>query len=276
MKKFGYPNSLIKGYEYWNVLLRPGQITLGSLILICKEPVHQYSLVSQEAMSEQKIIISEIERVLKHRFDYSKINYQMLMMKDPDVHFHVIPRYESPVNFCDSSYSDGFWPGLVDMAFSLELDEVHQAELLKTLKFDFSAQSKITQSPEKKYRKMYTSGCFDIFHQGHLNILKSTKALCDYLIVGVSTDELILESKGRLPLIPFEERVSILESNKFVDEVIPQVDKNKQVIVDQYQVDAISVGSDWLGKYPPVTCEMEYFDYTPNVSSTVLKRKLNT
>lgn len=276
LKNFGYPQSLIKSYEYWNVLLRPGQITLGSLVLVCKEPAHQYSLVSQEAISEQKIIITEIEQVLKHRFDYSKINYQMLMMQDPDVHFHVVPRYDSPVIFCDDSFADEFWPKPVDMAFSLDLAEIHQEELLRTLKFDFSAQSKITSSPAKKYKKMYTSGCFDIFHQGHLNILRSTKALCDYLVVGVSTDELILKSKGRLPLIPFEERVSILESNKFVDEVIPQIDKNKQCIVDQYQIDAISVGSDWIGKYPPVTCEMEYFDYTPNVSSTVLKRKLST
>ncbi|MBR9728630.1 adenylyltransferase/cytidyltransferase family protein [Shewanella intestini] len=122
---------------------------------------------------------------------------------------------------------------------------------------------------------MYTSGCFDIFHQGHLNILKKTKELCDYLIVGVSTDELIIKSKGRPPIIPFDERISILEANRFVDEVIPQVDKNKQDIVDQYNIDAISVGSDWKGKYPAVTCEMVYFDYTPNVSSTVLKQKLN-
>lgn len=275
LSKFGYPQSLIKSYEYWNLLLRPGQITLGSLILICKEPVHQYSLLSQEAISEQKLIINDIERVLKHRFDYSKINYQMLMMQDPDVHFHVIPRYESPVSFCESEYFDKYWPKQVDMSYSLGLDAIHQVELLRTLKFDFSAQSKINSITAKKYKKMYTSGCFDIFHQGHLNILKNTKALCDYLIVGVSTDELILKSKGRLPLIPFEERVSILEANKFVDEVIPQVDKDKQAIVDQYQIDAISVGSDWLGKYPPVTCEMEYFDYTPNVSSTVLKQKLN-
>ena len=103
---------------------------------------------------------------------------------------------------------------------------------------------------------------------------KKTKQLCDYLIVGVSTDELIIQSKGRPPLIPFEERISILESNRYVDEVIPQVDKNKQKVVDEYRIDAISVGSDWKGKYPSVTCEMVYFDYTPNVSSTVLKRKL--
>ncbi|MAA71675.1 MAG: glycerol-3-phosphate cytidylyltransferase [Bermanella sp.] len=122
---------------------------------------------------------------------------------------------------------------------------------------------------------MFTSGCFDIFHQGHLNIIKKTKELCDYLIVGVSTDELIIKSKGRPPLIPFEERISILESNRYIDEVIPQIDKNKQAIVDQYHINAISVGSDWKGKYPTVTCDMVYFDYTPNVSSTVLKQKLN-
>lgn len=275
LAKFGYPNSLIKSYKYWNLLLRPGQVTLGSLILICKESVHQYSLVSQEAISEQKLIITEIEQVLKHRFDYSKINYQMLMMQDPDVHFHVIPRYDSPVSFCEKEYVDLFWPSIVDMECSIELDYIHRSELLKTLKFDFSAKSNVIGITGKRYKKMYTSGCFDIFHQGHLNILKSTKALCDYLVVGVSTDELILKSKGRLPLIPFEERVSILESNKYVDEVIPQVDKDKQSIVELYGIDAISVGSDWFGKYPPVSCEMVYFDYTPNVSSTVLKQKLN-
>ena len=274
LKKFGYPESLVKSYEYWNLLLRLDQITLGSLVLICKEPVHQYSLISLEAMSEQKQIMTEIEHVLKNRFDYTKINYQMLMMVDPEVHFHIVPRYENEVEFCELSYGDEFWPKPVDMGFALDIDDIHKNELLRTLKIDFSAQANIVDTSTKKYKKMYTSGCFDIFHQGHLNILKNTKALCDYLIVGVSTDELILKSKGRLPLIPFEERVSILEANKYVDEVTPQVDKDKQAVVDQYNIDAISVGSDWLGKYPPVTCEMEYFDYTPNVSSTVLKQKL--
>ena len=275
LKKFGYPNGMVKNYEYWNLLIRPDQITLGSLVLICKEPVHKYSQISQEAMSEQKKIISEIEYVLKSRFDYSKINYQMLMMVDPDVHIHIIPRYEAGVAFCEQNYLDEFWPKPVDMSFSLRVDDVHRQELLRTLKIDFAACSEILDTGNKKYQRMYTSGCFDIFHQGHLNILKKSKALCDYLIVGVSTDDLILKSKGHLPLIPFEERVSILESNKYVDEVIPQVNKDKQAIVDQYGIDAISVGSDWLGKYPVVTCEMEYFDYTPNVSSTILKKKLN-
>lgn len=274
LSKFGYPNNLIKTYNYWHVLLRPGQVTLGSLVLICKEDVFQYSDISENAAKEQKQVVSDIEKVLKKRFNFSKINYLMLMMVDPAVHFHVIPRYDSPVIFCEKQFEDTSWPSPPNLKSVLSLDDIYREELLSTLKADFALLSVPDISSGKKYNRMYTSGCFDIFHQGHLNILKKTKQLCDYLIVGVSTDELIVESKGRPPLIPFEERISILESNRYVDEVIPQVDKNKQKVVDEYGIDAISVGSDWKGKYPSVTCEMEYFDYTPNVSSTVLKRKL--
>ncbi|WP_205164658.1 MULTISPECIES: adenylyltransferase/cytidyltransferase family protein [Arenibacter] len=126
----------------------------------------------------------------------------------------------------------------------------------------------------KKYNKMYTSGCFDIFHYGHLNILKKSKGMCDHLIVGVSTDELILKEKGRLPVIPFEERMKLVKAISYVDEVIPQVDKNKQRIVDEYDIDAISVGDDWKGRFPQTTCPVEYVTYTANVSSTILKETL--
>ncbi len=125
-----------------------------------------------------------------------------------------------------------------------------------------------------KYNRMYTSGCFDIFHYGHLNILLKSKELCDYLIVGVSTDELIENEKGKKPIIPFHERIKVVQSIGIVDEVIPQEDKNKQKIVDTYKIDAISVGDDWRGRYPKVSCAMEYFPYTENVSSTILKDAL--
>ena len=127
----------------------------------------------------------------------------------------------------------------------------------------------------KKFKRLYTSGCYDLFHYGHLNIFKRSKELCDYLIVGVSTDELIEKEKGKRPVIPYEERAKIVEAIKYVDEVIPQTDKNKQAIVDKYNIDAISVGDDWKGKYPPVTCEMVYFSYTKSVSSTILKDTLS-
>lgn len=123
----------------------------------------------------------------------------------------------------------------------------------------------------KKYKKIYTSGCFDILHFGHLNILKRSKEMCDHLIVGVSTDELIEREKGRLPIIPFAERMKMVKAISYVDEVIPQTDKNKQRIVDAYNIDAISVGDDWKGRFPNTTCPVEYVAYTDSVSSTILK-----
>lgn len=134
----------------------------------------------------------------------------------------------------------------------------------------FIAEVKI----KSKYTRMYTSGCFDIFHYGHLNILAKSKEICDYLIVGVSTDELIEKEKGKRPIIPFKERMEVVKSIGLVDEVIAQTDKDKQRIVETYQIDAISVGSDWKGRYPKVSCAMEYFPYTANVSSTILRDAL--
>jgi len=132
----------------------------------------------------------------------------------------------------------------------------------------------IHQKSKAIYNRMYTSGCFDIFHYGHLNILVKSKELCNHLIVGVSTDELIESEKGKRPIIPFEERIKVVQSIGLVDEVIAQTDKNKQRIVDMYDIDAISVGSDWKGRYPKVSCAMEYFEYTKNVSSTILRDAL--
>ncbi len=141
--------------------------------------------------------------------------------------------------------------------------------------FNLEADKFIASIKEKsKYARMYTSGSFDIFHYGHLNILAKTKELCDYLVVGVSTDDLIEKEKGKRPVIPFEERIKVVQAIGLVDEVIAQTDKNKQRIVDRYHIDAISVGSDWEGRYPKVTCAMEYFPYTANVSSTILKNTL--
>jgi glycerol-3-phosphate cytidylyltransferase-like family protein len=95
-----------------------------------------------------------------------------------------------------------------------------------------------------------------------------------FLIVGVSTDELIEKEKGNRPVIPFEERLRVIESISYVDKVIPQVDKNKQRIVDLHNIDAISVGDDWKGRFPKTTCPVEYLPYTKSVSSTILKNTL--
>ena len=116
MKKFGAPDTLIRDYDHWAVLLRPGQVTLGSLVLICKEPATAFSMISGAAFSELQSITGHIEGVLSRTFNYDRINYLMLMMVDPDVHFHVIPRYEKVRTFSGQAFMDHGWSGPPDLA----------------------------------------------------------------------------------------------------------------------------------------------------------------
>ena len=131
---------------------------------------------------------------------------------------------------------------------------------------------------------VYTSGTFDMFHIGHLNILKRAKAQCDYLIVGVSTDELVQHDKNKTPIIPFADRCAIVEAIKYVDKVVPQPDKNKFAAWERYHFNKMFVGSDWKGtetwnrfeaQLAPVGVEIIYLDHTEGISSTILRDKLN-
>lgn len=111
LQKFGYPDTLVKEYQKWVVVLRPQQVTLGSLVLICQDAVSAFSQISPEAFAELPGAIREIEESVSEAFSYEKINYLMLMMVDPDVHFHVIPRYETKHTFCNQQFFDHGWPG---------------------------------------------------------------------------------------------------------------------------------------------------------------------
>lgn len=133
---------------------------------------------------------------------------------------------------------------------------------------------------EKKYKIGYTTGVFDLFHIGHLNILKKSKELCDYLIVGVSTDELVQEYKHKTPMIPYEERVAIVEAIKYVDKVVPQTSMDKFKAWEELHFDVMFHGNDWKNsslynemeeKFQSVGVAMEYFEYTQNTSSTKLQ-----
>ena len=117
MKKFGAPDTVIRDYRYWSVLLRPQQVTLGSLVLIAKERVTAFAELSPAAFVELKNVTVDIESTLKSVFNYDKLNYLMLMMVDPDVHFHVIPRYNSPRTWADREFSDSAWPGPPSVEF---------------------------------------------------------------------------------------------------------------------------------------------------------------
>lgn len=129
----------------------------------------------------------------------------------------------------------------------------------------------------------YTTGVFDMFHIGHLNIIKRAKENCDYLIVGVSTDELVQREKNKIPIIPFQERCEIVKAIKYVDQVVPQVDKNKFGAWEKYHFDKMFVGSDWKGtiqwneferEFENVGVEIVYLDYTDGISSTILRKKV--
>lgn len=128
----------------------------------------------------------------------------------------------------------------------------------------------------------YTTGVFDMFHIGHLNILKRAKDQCDFLIVGVSTDELVQHDKNKTPIIPFAERCAIVEAIKYVDKVVPQPDKNKYAAWEKYGFNKMFVGSDWKGtpqwakfedEFAPVGVEIIYLDHTDGISSTILRDK---
>ena len=134
MEKFGYPDSLIKEYKKWVVVLRPQQVTLGALVLICQDDARAFSEISHEAFSELSQIIQEIESSLTRAFSYEKINYLMLMMVDPDVHFHVIPRYEAPKSFSQHEFLDHGWPGPPDLKSPNNTDPVLTTAILKKIK----------------------------------------------------------------------------------------------------------------------------------------------
>lgn len=136
----------------------------------------------------------------------------------------------------------------------------------------------------KKYRVGYTTGVFDMFHIGHLNILRRAKEQCDYLIVGVSTDELVKEYKNKTPIIPFEERAEIVRSIDCVDRVIAQENRDKYEAWRELKFDVMFVGDDWKGKplfikveeeFKKVGVDVVYFPYTKDTSSTILREKLN-
>ncbi|MBR2869446.1 MAG: adenylyltransferase/cytidyltransferase family protein [Clostridia bacterium] len=129
----------------------------------------------------------------------------------------------------------------------------------------------------------YTTGVFDMFHIGHLNILKNAKARCDFLIVGVSTDEVVESYKKHLPIVPFEERVEIVSAIKYVDMVVPQTSMDKMEAYKKLNFDVLFHGSDWKGSdmynkiiedFSKIGVDVVFLPHTEGTSSTMLREKL--
>lgn len=134
----------------------------------------------------------------------------------------------------------------------------------------------------KKYKIGYTTGVFDMFHIGHLNILKRAKAMCDYLIVGVSTDEVVQEYKHKSPVIPFEDRLAIVEAIKYVDKAIPQTTMDKMVAYKELHFDTLFHGSDWKDStmydeieksFSAIGVDVVFLPHTDGISSTLIRDK---
>lgn len=135
----------------------------------------------------------------------------------------------------------------------------------------------------KKYKIGYTAGVFDMFHIGHLNILRRAKDMCEHLIVAVSTDELTESYKAKRPVIPFQDRIEIVKAVKYVDEVVVQEDRDKIKAHQKYGFDALFVGDDWKGDEMFIRTEkylkerggeVVYFPRTEGVSSRMLSEKV--
>lgn len=129
----------------------------------------------------------------------------------------------------------------------------------------------------------YTTGVYDLFHVGHLNLLKNAKGMCDKLVVGVTVDELVAY-KGKKSMIPFEDRIEIVRSCKYVDAAVPQYDMNKLEACKKLGASYLFVGDDWYGtekwqnyekEFAKFGIKIVYFPYTKNISSTQITKALN-
>ena len=111
IEKFGYPNTCLQEYEHWLILLRPQQATLGALIIALKSDHESFGSISAAQAAELSVVANDAEHALASAFAYDKINYLMLMMIDPHVHFHVLPRYETAAQHAEIEFLDLGWPG---------------------------------------------------------------------------------------------------------------------------------------------------------------------
>ena len=134
MVRFGYPQSLVAEAEHWVVLLRPEQVTAGCLILACKEDARSLGQISPAAGTELPGVVAAIETTLSATYEPEKFNYLALMMVDPHVHFHVIPRYANAVEVAGNTIPDPGWPKQPNLAAAASLTVDQMAEMLEELK----------------------------------------------------------------------------------------------------------------------------------------------
>lgn len=135
----------------------------------------------------------------------------------------------------------------------------------------------------KKYKKGFTVGTFDMFHIGHLNLVRKAKEYCDYLIVGIHSDEWVMHCKNRPTVIPYQDRADIVGAIRYVDRVVKNETRSKVEAWEKYHFDVAFIGDDWKGtevwntieaELKSVGCDVVYIPYTKGISTTQLRQKL--
>jgi glycerol-3-phosphate cytidylyltransferase len=275
IEKFRANELLIHESKFWYWTLRQEQPTLGSSLIILKRTCENISEVTEEEFKDYLYMIKLLEGSLQSAFNYSKINYLALMMVDKQVHYHVIPRYDRELVFLNESWFDYGWPGLP------ELNKINKINTRDIMIIEY-IKKEVSLFLKEKYLIGYTTGVFDLFHVGHLNILKKAKEQCDFLIVGVTTDELVAY-KNKKAVINLEDRMEILSGIKYVDKIVIQSNMNKMEAWKKYKFNIMFVGSDWQGtekwnnfeeEFSEVGVRISYIPYTERVSSTLLREQL--
>lgn len=271
--KFKINELKVLEFNHWCVSVRPIQPVFGSLVLSLVRACDKIEDLTADETHELSLVLKKIKELLHNNLGVEKLNILCLMMVDKQVHFHIIPRYEKSFVIKGVHYNDSFFPSPVDLSYDIE--ENLCFKVYDILKSNNTSPS-ITIG--------YTTGVYDLFHIGHLNLLKRAKQFCDYLVVGVTTDELSLSRKNKKPVIPFDERMEIVKNIKFVDKVVPQEHMDKMQAWKEHRFDVMFVGSDWKGTdkwnqmeidFKEVGVEIVYFPYTDSTSSTLLRSVLN-
>jgi len=137
MEKFGWPATVVAQFDHWIVLARPAQPTLGSLVLAARSDATAFSALEPAAYAELGMVTGAIETALAGMVCFEKINYLMLMMVDPHVHFHVIPRYEGSRDWDGTAFPDAGWPRTPDLAAAISLEPPRLAALVTALRTHF-------------------------------------------------------------------------------------------------------------------------------------------
>lgn len=139
MTAFGYPDTLVADFDTWVALARPKQVTIGSLVLAASDPAHSFAALDPAVQAALGPAMQRVDRALRTGFACDKVNYLMLMMVDPHVHFHVIPRYATPPMFAGRAFPDTAWPKPPGLSDPLDLAQSEMAALRDRLKGVFAA-----------------------------------------------------------------------------------------------------------------------------------------